>query len=61
MVFEFDTPAEEWIVNHNLNKMPIPNIIIGGKMVWSTIVYIDNDILKIIFSKPTAGIVTFSK
>lgn len=54
----FDTPAEEWIINHNLNRRPIPNIIIGGKQAGSNVEYIDNDILKIIHSKPLTGIVT---
>ncbi|MDQ6482230.1 hypothetical protein [Dyadobacter sp. LHD-138] len=54
----FETPAEEWIVNHNLNRMPKPNIIIGGKMVMSDVIYIDNDVLKIVHSKPRTGIVT---
>ncbi|MBO9614210.1 MAG: hypothetical protein J7619_16005 [Dyadobacter sp.] len=53
--FPFTTPAEEWIVNHNLNKKPDPLILIGGKKVMSDVQYIDNDVFKIIHTKPQTG------
>ncbi|WP_426291984.1 hypothetical protein ACN9ML_18290 [Dyadobacter endophyticus] len=55
MEFLFDTPAEEWIVSHNLNKTPNPNIIIDGRIVYSDVQYLDNDVLKIIHAKPATG------
>lgn len=59
--FEFPSPAEEWIVRHDTNRMPDPNIIVDGKKVLSNVEYIDNDTFKIIHSKPYAGVVTFPK
>lgn len=51
----FDTPAEEWIVSHGLNRMPDPLILIGGKKVMSDVQYMDNDVFKVIHSKPQTG------
>lgn len=61
VVFEFTSPAEEWVVPHNLNKMPDPIIKIGGKKVWSDIQYVDNDIIKIIHKKAQTGFVYIDK
>lgn len=58
LVFEFESASEEWIINHNLNRMPEPTIIVGGKKVMSDVEYIDNDALKIIHSAPQTGKVT---
>jgi len=59
--FEFPDPAEEWIVNHALNKKPDPIILVAGKKVLSVIEYIDNDILKIIHKRPQVGSVILDK
>ncbi|ACT96709.1 hypothetical protein [Dyadobacter fermentans] len=53
--YPFMTPAEEWIVAHNLNKKPDPLILIGGKKVLSDVQYLDNDVFKVIHSKPQTG------
>ncbi|MDR6805574.1 hypothetical protein J2Y45_002117 [Dyadobacter sp. BE34] len=59
--FPFNTPAEEWIVTHNLNKKPDPNILVGGMKVMSDVQYIDNDVFKIIHTKPETGLVIITK
>lgn len=55
--FHFNTPAEEWIVTHNLNRKPDPLILIGGQKVMSDVQYLDNDVFKVIHSKPQTGVV----
>ncbi|CAG5072879.1 hypothetical protein DYBT9623_04419 [Dyadobacter sp. CECT 9623] len=57
MEFIFDNPSEEWIITHNLNRKPDTNIVIGGYKVISDVQYIDNDVLKIIHTKPEIGLV----
>ncbi|SDE82509.1 hypothetical protein SAMN04487996_107103 [Dyadobacter soli] len=53
--FPFSSPAEEWIVTHNLNRKPDPLILIDGKKVLSDVQYLDNDVFKVIHSKPQTG------
>lgn len=59
--FPFDTPSEEWLVMHNLNRMPIPNIIVGGKKAYSDVEYLDNDVMKIVHTKPQTGLVKIAR
>lgn len=59
--FLFESPSEEWIITHNLNRFPVPNIIVGGKQVGSDVEYLDNDVMKIVHSKPQTGLVTIAR
>lgn len=51
----FDTPAEEWTWMHNLNRKPVVKVVVGGYEVNATVHYLDNDTLKVIFTKPQTG------
>ena len=51
----FTSPSEEWLWIHELNLKPQVDVIVSGKKVYADIVYLDNDSLKVIHSKPQTG------
>jgi len=51
----FEDPAEEWIWMHNMNKKPSVDVIVDGQVVSARREHLDNDTLKITFSRPQTG------
>lgn len=58
--YRFDTSSTEWVVNHNLNKKPDPLVFVNDHRVYTGIVYVDNNTLKITFKNPQVGYVLVS-
>lgn len=55
-IFTQDTPANPWIVNHNLNKFPSATMVLStGQVGIADIVYIDANNLTITFSGDESG------
>jgi hypothetical protein len=55
-VFTQDTPANPWIINHNLNKFPSATMVLStGQVGIADVVYIDENNLTITFSGDESG------
>lgn len=55
-IFTQDTPANPWVVNHNLNKFPSATMVLStGQVGIADIVYIDANNLTITFSGDESG------
>lgn len=55
-VFVQDTPANPWIINHNLKKFPSVSMVLStGQMGIADVRYIDEDNLTITFSGDESG------
>jgi hypothetical protein len=55
-VFTQDTPANPWIVNHNLNKFPSATMVLStGQVGIADVKYIDENNLTITFSGDESG------
>lgn len=55
-VFTQDTPANPWIINHNLNKFPSATMVLStGQVGIADVVYIDENNLTINFSGDESG------
>lgn len=55
-VFVQDTPANPWIINHNLNKFPSTTMVLStGQVGIADVVYIDQNNLTITFSGDESG------
>lgn len=60
--YEQASPSDEWIVQHNLNKKVVVDVLVNyqgnlTKILPSEILFIDNYSIKIKFSKPMTGYV----
>lgn len=55
-VFNQNVASNEWIVNHNLNKYPSVSVVdSGNNIVIGEVTYINENVLKIIFSSAFSG------
>ena len=55
-VFNQNVASNEWIVNHNLNKYPSVSVVdSGNNIVIGEVAYINENVLKIIFSSAFSG------
>lgn len=55
-VFNQNVASNEWIVNHNLNKYPSVSVVdSGNNIVAGEVTYINENVLKIIFSSAFSG------
>lgn len=50
-----NTPAASWPITHNLNKMPVVLLLVGGKLVYSDVEYPSNTQVTVTFPSPTSG------
>lgn len=55
-VHEQMTPADEWLVTHNLGKQPSATVVdSAGQVVVASVEYIDENSLRLVFAAPFAG------
>lgn len=56
VIFEQETPAEDWIIEHNLNRMPLVTIVDDSNtVIVGEVKYIDENNLVIHFSEEVSG------
>jgi len=55
------SPSQEWIINHNLNKYPLVSVYTDGLLeMEGSILHINNNQFRVIFSAPVTGVVIYS-
>jgi len=56
IIFKQETPAEDWIIEHNLNRMPLVTIVDDSNtVIVGEVEYIDENNLAIHFSEEVSG------
>lgn len=56
VIFAQETPAEDWIIEHNLNRMPLVTIVDDSNtIIVGEVEYIDENNLAIHFSEEVSG------
>lgn len=57
VVYRKNTTSDRWVINHNLNKLPV-NVIVkdsAGSIIIPDISYKDNNTIELLFAFPTTG------